>query len=170
MAHLPLDYLCNRGVVVDISKHMKDWAVITPEIIESAGADIREGDILILHTGWHKHYEGRPQQDLVKYFCYHPGPSLDTLHWMLKKKINWWGMDTGSCDHAMNTSIRTMRPDLAEKFTKQHGKTPGEFFGTFEYTHKKSGRKVVVRRVPVPQLGVPGRACCTPRTSAATSS
>ena len=70
MAHLPLDYLCNRGVVVDISKHMKDWAVITPEIIESAGADIREGDILILHTGWHKHYEGRPQQDLVKYFCY----------------------------------------------------------------------------------------------------
>src|SRR5258706_138442 len=51
MAHLPLDYLCNRGVVVDISKHMHDWAVITPEIIESAGADIRDGDILILHTG-----------------------------------------------------------------------------------------------------------------------
>jgi len=142
MAHLPLDYLCNRGVVVDISKHMKDWAVITPEMIESAGADIREGDILILHTGWHKHYEGRPQQDLVRYFCYHPGPSLETLHWMFKKKIKWWGMDTGSCDHAMNTSIRYMRPDLAEEFTKKHGKTPGEFFGTFEYTHKKSGRKV----------------------------
>ena len=74
MAHLPLDYLVNRGVIVDISKHMRDWAVITPEIIESAGADIREGDILILHTGWHRHYEGQPQQDLVKYFCYHPGP------------------------------------------------------------------------------------------------
>ncbi len=92
---------------------MHDWAVITPEMIESAGADIREGDILILHTGWHKHYEGQSQQDLVKYFCYHPGPNLDTLHWMLKKKIKWWGMDTGSCDHAMNTSIRRMRPDLA---------------------------------------------------------
>jgi kynurenine formamidase len=62
---------------------------------------------------------------------------------MLKKKIKWWGMDTGSCDHAMNTSIRTMRPDLTEKFIKQHGKTPGEFFGTFEYTHKRSGRRVV---------------------------
>ncbi len=36
MAHLPLDYLVNRGVVVDISKHMNDWAVITPEIIESS--------------------------------------------------------------------------------------------------------------------------------------
>jgi len=50
MAHLPLDYLVNRGVVVDILKHMHDWAVITPEIIDNAGADIREGDILIIHT------------------------------------------------------------------------------------------------------------------------
>ena len=51
-------------------------------------------------------------------------------------------MDTGSCDHAMNTSIRRMRPDLADEFTKKHGKTPSEYFGTFEYTHKKSGRRV----------------------------
>jgi kynurenine formamidase len=42
----------------------------------------------------------------------------------------------------MNTSIRRMRPDLADEFTRKHGKTPAEFFGTFEYTHKKSGRKV----------------------------
>ena len=125
----------NSGpVLLHLHRRMKN--------IESAGADIRDGDILILHTGWHRHYEGQPQQDLVKYFCYHPGPSLDTLAWMLKKKIKWWGMDTGSCDHAMNTSIRFMRPDLAEEFTRKHGKTPGEFFGTFEYTHKRSGRKV----------------------------
>ena len=169
MASLPLDYLVNRGVVVDISKHMHDWAVITPEMIESAGADIREGDILILHTGWHQHYEGQPQQDLVKYFCYHPGPNLDTLHWMLKKKIKWWGMDTGSCDHAMNTSIRYMRPDLAEEFTKKHGKTPAEFFGTFEYTHKKSGRRVG-RTCSRSTAGRSRKACCTRRISAATSS
>ncbi len=169
MAHLPLDYLVNRGVVVDISKHMHDWAVITPQMIESAGADIREGDILILHTGWHSHYEGQPQQDLVKYFCYHPGPNLDTLHWMLKKKIKWWGMDCGSCDHAMNTSIRCMRPDLADEFTRKHGKTPAEFFGTFEYTHKKSGRKSAAGHLPVPQLGVPGRAAARRKISAVIS-
>jgi len=29
MASLPLDYLVNRGVIVDVSKHMHDWAVIT---------------------------------------------------------------------------------------------------------------------------------------------
>jgi putative cyclase len=52
MASLPLDYLVNRGVVVDISRHMHDWAVITPEMIETSGPDIREGDIVILHTGY----------------------------------------------------------------------------------------------------------------------
>jgi kynurenine formamidase len=142
MASLPLDFLVNHGVVVDLSPQLTDWSVITPQMIEKAGADIREGDILILHTGWHKYYEGQSQQDLVRYFCYHPGPALDTLEWMLKKKIKWFGMDTGSCDHPMNTSIRNMRPDIAREFAEKTGKSPADFFGTFAYTHKRSGRKV----------------------------
>ena len=117
MASLPIDYLFNRGVVVDLSDKVTDWSVITPEMITSTGADIREGDIVILHTGWHRYYEGQPQQDLVRYFCYHPGPSVDTMHWMLERKIKWFGMDTGSCDHPMNTSIRHMRPDIAYVMT-----------------------------------------------------
>ncbi len=143
MAHLPLDYLCNRGVVVDISKHMKDWAVITPEIIESANADIREGDILILHTGWHRHYEGRPQQDLVKYFCYHPGPSLETLKWMLQEE-----------DQMVGHGHRLLRP-RHEHLDPRHAARPrprsspsstarrrASSSATFTYTHKKSGRQV----------------------------
>ncbi len=99
MAHLPLDYLVNRGVVVDISKHMHDWAVITPQMIESSGADIRDGDILILHTGWHRHYEGQPQQDLVKYFCYHPGPEPRDA-----------AMDVQAQDQMVGHGHRVMRP------------------------------------------------------------
>src|SRR5438876_12019171 len=57
MASLPLDYLVNRGVVVDISAKMSDWAVITQEIIESAGADSRDGDSQPLHAGWDRHYQ-----------------------------------------------------------------------------------------------------------------
>ena len=148
MASYPLDFLISPGAVVDVSQHMDDWAVITPKMIESAPVEVKQGDILILHTGWHRHYEGQPQQDLVRYFCYHPGPNLDTLQWMLERKIRWWGMDTGSCDHAMNTSIRRMRPDLADEFTRQTGRTPAEFFGSFTYTHKKSGRKVTADMFP----------------------
>jgi kynurenine formamidase len=142
MASLPMDYLVNRGVVVDLSKQVSDWTSITPEMIEKSGAEIREGDILILYTGWYKYYEGQAQQDLVRYFCYHPGPNLATLEWMLKKKIKWFGMDTGSCDHPMNTSIRNMRPDIAREFEKVMGKSAADYFGTFEYVHKRSGRKV----------------------------
>ena len=105
----------------------------------------------------------------MRYFCYHPGPNLDTLHWMFKKKIKWWGMDTGSCDHPMNTSIRYMRPELADEFTKKHGKTPGEFFGTFHYTTSDpAGRR---RRTCFRSTtGRSRKGCCMPRTSAATSS
>ncbi|MGE3711925.1 MAG: cyclase family protein, partial [Hyphomicrobiaceae bacterium] len=94
MASLPMDYLFNRGLVLDISPDCSDWTVITPDIIEKAltraKLEICEGDIVVLHTGWHKHYEGQPQQDLVRYFCYHPGPNLDTMHYFLKKKVRWF--------------------------------------------------------------------------------
>jgi len=148
MASLPLDYLVGHGVVVDLSGRVEDWSVITPEMIESSGAEIRDGDILILHTGWHRYYEGQRQQDLVRYFCYHPGPNLATLRWMLARKLKWFAMDTGSCDHPMNTSIRLMRPDIAAQFARERGKPPEQFFGTFEYVHKLSGRKVVADMFP----------------------
>src|SRR5262249_34012669 len=106
IASLPRQYLVNHGAVVDLSDLPPDGCVITPAMIEKTGDDIRGGDILVLHTGWHRYYEGQPQQDLVRYFCYHPGPSLETMHWMLKRRIKWFAMDTGSCDHPMNTSIR----------------------------------------------------------------
>jgi len=153
MASLPLDYLVNQGVVIDLSDQVTDWSIITPDMIEKTKADIREGDILILHTGWHRYYEGQPQQDLVRYFCYHPGPNLDTLKWMLKKKIKWFGMDTGSADHPMNTSIRNMRPDIAREFEKVKGKAPADYFGTFEYTHKRSGRLVKQDMFPFHNYG-----------------
>ena len=54
MASYPMDFLVGPGAVVDVSKHMDDWAVITPEMIESAPVDVKEGDILIIHTGWHR--------------------------------------------------------------------------------------------------------------------
>ena len=48
MASYPLDFLVGPGAVVDVSKHMEDWAVITPEMIESAPVEVKDGDILII--------------------------------------------------------------------------------------------------------------------------
>ncbi len=35
-----------------------------------------------------------------------------------------------------------MRPDLAARFEEKVGKSCADHFGTYEYVHKKSGRKV----------------------------
>ncbi len=142
MGSYPLDYLVSAGCVVDVSPHMEDWAIITPEMMESAPVEIKDGDILIIHTGYHRYYEGQEQQDLVRYFCMHPGGKMELLEWMMDRKIKWFGIDCGSGDHAMNTSIRHMRPDLAKQFEAQVGMSCAEFFGEYEYAHSLSGRQV----------------------------
>jgi kynurenine formamidase len=141
MGSYPLDFLVGQGAVVDISDKVADWTLITPDMLETADVDIHEGDILMLHTGYHRYYEGRPQQDLERYFCLHPGGGRELLEWMLDNKIKWFGVDAGSGDHPMNTSIRRMRPDLCQRFEAQVGMRCEQYFGEYEYTHTLSGRK-----------------------------
>jgi kynurenine formamidase len=148
MASYSLDFLVGAGAVVDVSQHMDDWTVITPAMLEAVPVEIKNGDILIIHTGWHRYWEGQSRQDLVRYFCMHPGGRMELLEWMLRKKIKWFGIDCGSGDHPMNTSIRLMRPDLATRFEKRVGKTCEEFFGNFSYVHKKSGRQITENIFP----------------------
>ena len=141
LASLPLTKLLHRGAVIDVSDVCGDWDIIKPEHITSK-VKVQEGDVLIIHTGYHRYYQGQPEQDLVRYFCMHPGGGVALAEWMLDMKISWWGIDAGSGDHPMNTTIRTMRPDLAKRFQEKTGKTPLEFFGEYEYQHHRSGRKV----------------------------
>src|SRR6266446_7104983 len=67
MASLPLTKLVHEGVIVDISDVVDDWSIITPKHITDR-MEVKRGDIVILHTGYHRYYEGKPQQDLTRYF------------------------------------------------------------------------------------------------------
>lgn len=51
MDEMPLDGFFGTGVVVSIPK--QKWEVITAEDLENARPKIREGDIVIVNTGWH---------------------------------------------------------------------------------------------------------------------
>ncbi|MGH8873310.1 MAG: cyclase family protein [Acidimicrobiia bacterium] len=141
MASYPLSFLVNKGAIVDISGMVDDWDVITPDML-TANVEIEKGDILIIHTGFHRYYEGQPNQDLVRYFSMHPGGKLELLQWMLDMEIKWFGIDAGSGDHPMWTTIRHMRPDLTAQFEEKVGMKVDEFFPAFEYDHKLSGRRV----------------------------
>ena len=141
IASLPIDQLCREGVIVDISDEMRDWAVIKPKHITDR-ADVRKGDILIYHTGWHRYFNGGPEEDEERYFLRHPGGDREFAEWLVEMEFAWTGFDTGSADHPMNTSIRFKRPDAARRFEREEGIELAERFPEDDI--------FVMHRVPFP--------------------
>ena len=121
MASLPLTQLFREGVIVDISDVVGEWDIIRPEHITSK-AEVRKGDILIYHTGWHHYYVGEREQDEERYMCRHPGGGAELARWIVEMELAWTGVDTGAADHPMNTPIRVRRPDLARECEERRGR------------------------------------------------
>ncbi len=101
---IPLEWLCRPGVVVDLRDEMDDLAVYTPEMIEKR-VDLQDGDILVLHTGWHRYGQFGAEPDEERYLHMHPGAHPDMVPWLLERKIHVWGVDVVSTDHPMNLPI-----------------------------------------------------------------
>ena len=128
-----LTKLVRPGVVVDLTDApcCEDFGIYTPEMIEER-VEVREGDILIINTGYHKYGWDSPEADEQRYMVRHPGPSLSFVKWCQDKKIAWIGVDCGSADHPMNTKIRDWCPMDAAKCDKymqeKYGKTLQEMY------------------------------------------
>ncbi|RMH79044.1 MAG: cyclase family protein [Calditrichaeota bacterium] len=101
---IPLEWLYGPGVIVNLSDELDELDVYTPEMIESR-VEVREGDILLLHTGWHKYAQFGETPDEEKYIHRHPGAHPDMVPWLLDKKIHIWGVDCVSTDHPMDLPI-----------------------------------------------------------------
>lgn len=127
IASIMLSTLVGEGVIVDLSDVVSDWSLIRSEHI-TRKMKVREGDILVYHTGWHRFYNDCAEEDEVRYFCMHPGGGRELAEWIVSMKIRWWAFDTGSADHPMNTSIRYKRPDLAREYRRRTGRDPEEEF------------------------------------------
>lgn len=127
LASVPLDRLCREGVIVDLSDELDDWSVITPEMITSR-MEVKKGDILIYNTGYHRYFNGRPDEDEERYFLRHPGGDRRLAEWIVEMELAWTGFDCGSGDHPMNTSIRYKRPDATKAFEHAVGKSVNEAF------------------------------------------
>ena len=147
IADIPLTDLSGRGVVVDISADVEDYGFYTPEMITSK-VDVREGDILIINTGYHRYawYEpdvanpnaqGGIDNKEFGYYVRHPGPSPEFFPWALEMKLKLIGVDCGSAEHPMNTSIRYMHAREFEKAEARlraaTGKSWDETFPPEEY-------------------------------------
>jgi arylformamidase len=136
IAELELDFLMNEGAIVDLSDLVGDYDIYTSEMVESK-VEVREGDILIISTGFHQYGWDQPTADEVRYMVKHPGPDREFAEWAKKKKLKWIGVDCGSADHPMNTKIRDWMPREAAEcdahLKKKYGKGLSQIFTDDKY-------------------------------------
>jgi len=136
IASLSMDYLVHEGAIVDLSDVCGDYDIYTSKMIEER-VEVKEGDILIIHTGYHHFGWDQPTADEIRYMVKHPGPDREFADWCKRKKLRWLAVDCGSADHPMNTIIRDWQPRQtrqAEKvFKKKYGKTLAEIFDDSKY-------------------------------------
>ena len=99
---LPLDFLIGPACVVDLERMgVGDYELYGPEHFErwekDTGKRIERGDILVIHTGYHRHYPenwtDRSQLDETKYFIRHPGPARKFAEWVLDRGVRWIAVD-----------------------------------------------------------------------------
>ena len=130
------DFLVGPGAVVDLSDAVGDYQVYTSQMVEER-VEVREGDILIIHTGYHHFGWDMPTAQEVRYMVMHPGPDREFAEWARRKKIRWIGVDCGSADHPMNTIIRTWMPRQAAEadqvFRALYGQSLEARFGADKY-------------------------------------
>lgn len=136
MASLTMDYLVHDAAVVDLSDVCGDYDVYTSKMIEDR-VEVKEGDILVIHTGYHHFGWDQPTANEVRYMVMHPGPDREFAEWAKKKKLRWIAVDCGSADHPMNTILRTWMPRQAKQadqvFRKKFGMSLEEFYDDSKY-------------------------------------
>ena len=136
IAQLDFDFLVHEGVVVDLSGAVDDYDIYTPEMVEER-VEVKEGDVLIIHTGYHHYGFDQPTADEIRYMVKHPGPDREFALWCREKKIRWIGVDCGSADHPMNTIIRDWMPRQAKEadahFREKYGQSLADRFDASKY-------------------------------------
>jgi kynurenine formamidase len=99
--------------------------------------EVRQGDILIIHTGYHHFGWDMPTANEIRYMVMHPGPDREFAEWAKAKQLRWIGVDCGSADHPMNTIIRDWMPRQArqaERVFQQKYRMPlAEYFDDSKY-------------------------------------
>ena len=136
IASLDFDFLTHEAAVVDLSDVCGDYDVYTSKMVEDR-VEVKEGDILVIHTGYHHFSWDMPEADEVRYFTLHPGPDREFADWAKSKKLRWIAVDCGSADHPMNTIIRNWMPrqaKIADKvFRAKYGMPLEEFYDDTKY-------------------------------------
>jgi len=98
VGNLPLDRFFGTGVVLSVPK--QKWDLIGVDDLAAAKPEVRSGDIVLIVTGWHRHYS-----DSIRYFGHAPGLAKEAAEWLVARNAKLVGTDTATIDHPLATSL-----------------------------------------------------------------
>jgi len=130
VGNIPLEQLVGPAAVVDVSDEVDDYGIYTKEDILDQPVDVHEGDIVIIHTGYHRFAYNQPEADIRRYFLKHPGPDASVAEWADDMDLDLIATDTAGMDHPMNGGgvSRSDYPEIVEGFEEAHGADVEEVF------------------------------------------
>jgi kynurenine formamidase len=138
---IPLSSCYGEGVVVDM-RHKGKWGVITAKDLDEAKPQIKEGDFVVINTGWHKYFPTYGWQ----YFNYYPGNYTEAADWYADHKIKALAVDGGATDHPLaHAPLAKWNPNLHAEYKQETGKDSDEEFPIYEPTH-----------IALAKAGIPG--------------
>lgn len=132
---IPLSQFFGTGVVLSIPKGK--FEMITADDLESATPQVREGDIVIVNTGWHKLYG-----DNQDYFGRAPGFVPSAAQWFVDKGVKVVGHDTQANDHPLATAIGPhgpggpLLPAINKEYEAHTGRKVSDDFPDWEPVHR----------------------------------
>jgi kynurenine formamidase len=115
-----------RGVLIDVAGYKgvarleKGYEITVADLkgaLAKEGVSIREGDAVILHTGWGSHW----LSDNATYGSGAPGIGMAAGEWLAEQKIVLVGADTGGIEVAPNPRDATMEAEVHQLLITRHG-------------------------------------------------
>ena len=104
---MSLDWFYGPAIGIDVSHLSHEEWISTEEIqaqLDDASLELREGDILTIHTGHRDRNYGLSIEKRWAYLHRYTGLTEEAAIWLGKLGIKNVGMDTPSIDHPKNTS------------------------------------------------------------------
>ncbi|HEY8450157.1 MAG TPA: cyclase family protein [Bacillota bacterium] len=144
VASLGWDVLYGTGLIIDLSRDVGPWTVITPDLVRSAlrrmGDEIRRGDRVFFYTGWRRYSRNGSAPDEETFLGRHPGASHELIDWLAELRVAMVGQDAPSFDHPA-AYLRQARPDLVAEFEQTTGLKADELFPPHQpfYGHRRLG-------------------------------
>src|SRR3989442_1462786 len=138
LGEIPRSEVYGIGLVVDLRPITRPWSYYSLKDVLGCvpkGEEIRQGDIVILYTGWDRYNWTKPSRDDVMYFDRHPGPMPEVCDYLVERKIKWFGGDLASMDHSLHVRVRYFRPDLVKEYEAQTGKPIDETLPMKDFEH-----------------------------------